>query len=299
MPINPLVNPLALLAKQPAIAQHSLQLDNGLTIHYRHDLPGELSVPNGFSHHMLTFFLSKNEQQITHLDECGNYHGQMNPGDFYLYPAGISGRTSWDSEDKTLHIVMEPRFLNKVAADSECIGSGNFELLPVLKESDCTLKNLVQLLLACLNSNALGEKLYLESLSSLLGIHLLRQYCNSPLKIRQATAGLAPYQLKAILDYIQAHLSEELSLDTLSAQINLSRCHFAAQFKQSIGIPPHRYVSQQRIEKAKQLLRFSKESHSLPIADIALACGFANQSHLTTTFKKHSGTTPKAYQAQQ
>jgi AraC family transcriptional regulator len=297
------INPLALFAQQRAIAQHSLQLDNGLTIHYRHDLPGELSMPNGFSHHMLTFFLSKNEQQITHLDEFGKYHGQMNPGDFYLYPAGISGHTTWGSEDKTLHIVMEPRFLNKVAADSECIGSGNLELLPVLKESDRTLNNLVQLLLTCLNtslnSNALGEKLYLESLSSLLGIHLLRQYCNSPLKIRQATTGLAPYKLKAILDYIRAHLSEELSLDTLSAQINLSRCHFAAQFKQSTGVPPHRYVSQQRIEKAKQLLRLSKESHSLPIADIALACGFANQSHLTTTFKKHSGTTPKAYQAQQ
>ncbi len=294
-----LVNPLMLFSSQPAIAQQSIQIDNGLTVHYRHDLPGELNIPDGFSHHMLTFFLSKNEQQTTQLDEHGKYCGQMNPGDFYLYPANISGRTSWHSEDKTLHLVMEPSFLNKVVADTEWSSSDNIELLPALKESDRTLNNLIHLLLIPLNnpsnSNVPSEKLYLESLSSLLGIHLLRQYCNITLKNRQSTTGLPPSKLKEIFDYIQANLSQELSLDTMAAQLNLSRCHFATQFKQSTGIPPHRYVSQQRIEKAKHFLRSRKH----PIADIALACGFANQSHLTTVFKKHSGTTPKAYQAQQ
>jgi AraC family transcriptional regulator len=69
---------------------------------------------------------------------------------------------------------------------------------------------------------------------------------------------------------------------------------FATQFKQVMGISPHQYVIQQRIEKAKQYLR----SHKLSITEIALECGFANQSHLTKIFKEQTGITPKAYRTQ-
>jgi AraC family transcriptional regulator len=289
-----LINPLALFATQSALAHRSIALDKGLTVHYRNDLPGELSVPTGFSHHMLTFFLSANEQQTTYISECGEYHGSMNKGDFYLYPAGMAGHTRWRSADKTLHIVIEPDFLSKAAFEAECASPSSIELLPILKGRDRTLNNLAQLFLTTLNTSLVGEKLYLESLSSLLGVHLLRQYVNFIPKISASSTGLAPYKLKEILDYIQVHLSENLSLDTLAAQINLSRCHFAFGFKQSTGTSPHRYVSQQRVEKAKQLLKLNR----LPITEVALACGFANQSHLTTVFKKYSGTTPKTYQEQ-
>jgi AraC family transcriptional regulator len=77
----------------------------------------------------------------------------------------------------------------------------------------------------------------------------------------------------------------------MAAQIGVSRCYFATQFKQSMGIAPHQYVNQQRIEKAKQCLR----SQKLSISDVAIACGFSNQSHLTKVFKQQTGTTPKRY----
>ncbi len=287
------VNPLELFSDQPAVSNRSIQVDKGLTIHHRHDLPGELDAPTGLSHHMLTFFLSKNEQQTTHLDDCGKYNGEMNRGDFYIYPAGVSGFTRWQSADETLHIVIKPDFLNKVANDNECNSSGGFELLPILKGSDRTFDNLVQLFLTELDSSDSGDRLYLESLSSLFGIHLLRRYCNTATKIYQHSDGLTPYRLNEVIDYIQTHLNEDLSLDSIAAQIDMSRCYFAAQFKQSVGISPHRYVNQQRVEKAKQFLR---KSHKLSIADIALECGFSSQSHLTKVFKNHSGTTPRAYQ---
>lgn len=289
------INPLKLFAEQPAIASRSVQVDQGLTIHHRHDLPGELDAITGFSHHMLTFFLSKNERQTTHLDDCGKYDGQMNAGDFYLYPAGVSGFTRWQSADETLHVVIEPSFLNRVAVDTECKNSGTFELLPILKGNDRTFNNLIQLFLAELGDRNFGDKLYLESLSSLLGIHILRQYCNSNPKVLQNSSGLAPRQLRAAIEYIQAHLDGDLSLEAIAAQTNMGRCYFAAQFKQSMGLSPHQYVSQQRVEKAKQFLQ---KSNKLSIADIALECGFSSQSHLTKVFKKQLGTTPRAYQKQ-
>ena len=289
------INPLDLFAEQPAIASHSVQADQGLTIHHRHDLPGELDAIAGFSHHMLTFFLSRNERQTTHLDDCGKHEGPMNRGDFYLYPAGVSGFTRWQSAEETLHVVIEPSFLNRIAVDTECKNSGTFELLPILKGNDRTFNSLVQLFLTELGDRDFGDKLYLESLSSLLGIHLLRQYCNSDLRVSQQSSGLAPHQLREAIDYIQAHLDSDLSLAAIATQTNMGRCYFAAQFKQSMGISPHQYVSRQRVEKAKQFL---KKSNSLSIADIALECGFSSQSHLTKVFKKQLGVTLGAYQKQ-
>lgn len=288
------VNPLDLFANKPAIANYSIPVDKGLTVHYRHDLPGALDAPQGLSHHMLTFFLSTNERQVTHLDECGEYDGKMEAGDFYLCPAGRSGFTRWHCVDKTLHIVIQPDFLQKVAMDTESVNPGGIELLPIVKACDVQMESLVQLFLAEINNRDIGEKLYLESLSSMLGIHLLRQYCNTTPKIRQYSHGLLSYKLNTVLEYIQAHLHKELSLDMMASLIDMSKYYFATQFKQVMGISPHQYVIQQRIEKAKQYLR----SHKLSITEIALECGFANQSHLTKIFKEQTGITPKAYRTQ-
>ncbi|MEA5619968.1 AraC family transcriptional regulator [Cronbergia sp. UHCC 0137] len=286
------INPLSLFSVKPTIAHYSICIDKGLTIHYRHDIPGALDAPQGLSHHMLTYFLSTNERQVTHFDECGEYDGVMKPGDFYLYPAGRFGFTRWHSIDKTLHIVIEPEFLSKVARDAECISFGNIELLPVLKTRDCKLENLVQLFLTEIDERNFGEKAYLESISSLFGIHLLRRYCTTTPRFQKYVGnGLTPYQLSVVLEYVQAYLSSDLSLDTMAFQIGMSRCYFATQFKQSMGITPHQYVNQQRIEKAKQYLR----SQKLSISDIAIECGFSNQSHLTKVFKRQTGTTPKVY----
>jgi AraC family transcriptional regulator len=286
------INPLSLFSGKPTIAHHSISIDKGLTIHYRHDIPGALDAPQGLSHHMLTYFLSTNERQVTHFDECGEYDGVMKSGDFYLYPADRSGFTRWHSIDKTLHIVIEPEFLNKVARDAECISPEKIELLPVLKTRDRKLENLVQLFLTEIDERGFGEKAYLESIGSLFGIHLLRRYCTiTPRFQKYVGHGLAPYQLSVVLEYIQAHLGSDLSLDTMADQIGMSRCYFATQFKQSMGITPHQYVNQQRIEKAKQCLR----SQKLSISDIAIECGFSNQSHLTKVFKRQTGTTPKIY----
>ncbi|MCC3506788.1 MULTISPECIES: AraC family transcriptional regulator [unclassified Microcoleus] len=286
------INPLSLFSGKPTIAHHSISIDKGLTIHYRHDIPGALDAPQGLSHHMLTYFLSTNERQVTHFDECGEYDGVMKSGDFYLYPADRSGFTRWHSIDKTLHIVIKPEFLNKVARDAECISPEKIELLPVLKTRDRKLENLVQLFLTEIDEGGFGEKAYLESLSSLFGIQLLRRYCTVTPKFREYTCnGLAPYQLSVVLEYIQAHLGSDLSLDTMADQIGMSRCYFATQFKQSMGIAPHQYVNQQRIAQAKECLR----SQKLSISDIAIECGFSNQSHLTKVFKQQTGTTPKSY----
>lgn len=284
-------DPLDTLSAQNAISERSLRLEQGLTLHYRHDRPGALAAPAGLSHHLLTFFLTSNSRQVTRIDTCGEHDGQMARGEFYLFPAEMSGQTSWHSEDETFHIMIAPGLLRKTALATDCANPDRLELLPTLKGRDRKIENLVQLMLSELNNGGFAQGLYLESLGSILCIHLLRQYSTVKPIIRQSTGGLAPTKLTHILDYIHGHLDRDLKLATIAQQVDLSQYYFASQFKQSMGMTPHQYVNQQRIEKAKRLLKTKK----LSISEIALDCGFSSQSHLTKVFRHYIGTTPKAY----
>ena len=288
------LNPLSLFETKPSISSLSVRAEDNLHLHYRHDLPGRLEAPHGFSYHLITFFLTNNEQQITHLENCGRYEGQMNRGEFYLYPAGISGFTEWQNIDKTLHLAIEPNFLQEIVIKTESLNSDRLELLPVLKQRDRTIAKLAQLFLTEMRSEGLGSQLYLESVSSALGVYLLRNYSVFKPTFRQHKGGLSNYKLRQTIDYIQANLDKKLSLKVMAQQVDMSRYYFAAQFKQAMGTSPYQYVVEQRVAKAKKLL--SQKERSL--AQIALECGFASQSHFNKVFRQYVGTTPKHYRQQ-
>ena len=159
---------------------------------------------------------------------------------------------------------------------------------------DPQIEQLTKLLFWEMQNNSLGGKLYLESLTQVLVINLLRNYSVFEPVFRKYNDGLAPYKLRQTIDYIHAYLDRDLSLKVMAEQIGMSRSYFAVRFKQAMGISPHQYVNQQRIKQAKQLLKERK----LAIAEIALECGFASQSHLNKVFCSYVGMTPKSYREQ-
>jgi AraC-like DNA-binding protein len=107
----------------------------------------------------------------------------------------------------------------------------------------------------------------------------------------QTRGGLAPNVLHRIRDYVEANLEFKVELADLAAIANLSRCHFTYAFKQALGCTPHRYVMSRRLEKARQLLLGS----GLATAEIAIAAGFADQSHFSRYFRSFFGVSPVAY----
>nr|WP_242038700.1 AraC family transcriptional regulator [Chroococcidiopsis sp. [FACHB-1243]] len=102
-------------------------------------------------------------------------------------------------------------------------------------------------------------------------------------------SGLTATQLRQAIDYVQAHLDRNLSLAQIAAAISISPTYFSRLFKRATGSSPHQYVIQQRVERAKVLLKTT----DLAIANIALQVGFSSQSHLTHHFKHLTGVTPK------
>ena len=80
----------------------------------------------------------------------------------------------------------------------------------------------------------------------------------------------------------------------MANHLNMSPFYFCRQFKKSTGLTPYKYILQQRMELAKQLLK----QQELPISEIAMRCGFASQSSFTTAFRKYFDVTPKTYRQQ-
>ncbi len=108
---------------------------------------------------------------------------------------------------------------------------------------------------------------------------------------QQALGALPPVHIQRVIDYIEAHLDADLSLDALAGVAAQNVYHFAKRFRESVGEPPHAYVMRRRVLRAKALLKDGR----LPLADIALECGFSGQSHFTTVFGAHTGATPGKY----
>ncbi len=131
-------------------------------------------------------------------------------------------------------------------------------------------------------------RLYVESLTQALSIHLLRHYSKC-VEIISSKRSLTHAQVQQAVDYIHTHLERDLSLVELASAVNISPTYFAGLFRRTMGISPHQYVIQQRVEQAKVML----SKTDLAIADIALQVGFSSQSHLTQQFKRLTGMTPK------
>jgi AraC family transcriptional regulator len=131
--------------------------------------------------------------------------------------------------------------------------------------------------------------LYTDALSLTLATYVYARYGAS--EAPQAEPGQATLPIEPLVTFIEEHLGENIGLFDLAALIGYSPDHFARLFKQTFGKTPYQYVLQQRIERAKSLLR----DRSRSIADVALQCGFASQAHFQTAFKARTGVTPGTY----
>jgi AraC-like DNA-binding protein len=107
----------------------------------------------------------------------------------------------------------------------------------------------------------------------------------------QIRGGLPPRALRRVREFIEAHLERTISIQALATTAGLSMYHFARAFKQSEGMTPHDYLVQYRVRRACDLLAAT----DLPLSEIALAAGFADQSHCARWFRKHVGVTPRSY----
>lgn len=132
---------------------------------------------------------------------------------------------------------------------------------------------------------------YVEALGAVLAHELMRLNQGVPVKEIPVRGGLAAWQQRVVTAYIEEHLAEPIPLAKLAELVRLSPYYFCRAFKQSFGLPPHRFHTSRRIDRAKTLL--AKASPS--VTEIGVSIGFSETSSFTSAFRKATGLTPTAY----
>ena len=133
--------------------------------------------------------------------------------------------------------------------------------------------------------------IYVDYLSRALAARLLREHSNAATnRTEPAKGGLTAAQIALTADFMEAHLDRPVALSEMAAACGLSPTHFARRFKAALGMPPHQHLMQLRVERAKRLLQ-----GQMPIVEVALACGFTHQEHLTRVFRRETGMTPASF----
>jgi AraC family transcriptional regulator len=173
------------------------------------------------------------------------------------------------------------------AGNAPHIGDPRYE--PGSGVDDPIVRALTSVLYPALDRPDQANPLFVDCIMVALGCHIAQTYGGlEPLPTR---GGLAPWQVRRAKEIIEANLDREVPLTQLARECGLSTGHFSRAFKDTMGFPPHQWLLRRRIENAMRLLR----NQQLSLPEVALACGFSDQSHFTRVFTKLSGKSPGAW----
>jgi len=240
--------------------------------------------------------LTQGATQLTESDRASCKGFQLRAGDSLLKPASsITPALRWqtvsDAPVQTLRLSIPYALFSRMIEELADRDPVRFSLCALAGIQDPVLYHIGLRLKHELETPSSTSVLYAQTAAHLLTVHLLHTYATKRIVIQERQDGLSPRQLRQITDYIQTYLTNALSLEELAQQIGFSPYHFARLFRQAFGESPHQFVIRQRVEYAKRLL----SNPAMPLTQVAIESGFADQSHLTQTFKRHTGLTPKAF----
>lgn len=239
-------------------------------------------------HLKLALVLQSSMLDVAWQSETGRaMRGRVRSGTMSVMPAQMPYMTHWRGAGRMLLLSFSPEFLLAAEVDD---GRAADALSPRWSQSDPMLVQLGLSVLAAQHAE-LATQAYLDAAAEVAMVHLLHRYASARCPAPQV---LVPERLSRVIDLIEANLEDDLSLARLAEAAGLSPHGFARAFAKAVGAPPHRFVVQRRVERARHLLA----NGSMPIAEIAAMLGFSSQSHLTTAFLRETGITPARYRAQ-
>jgi AraC family transcriptional regulator len=167
-----------------------------------------------------------------------------------------------------------------------------FELGRVAQQGveDPVIRALGTSLLPALERPLTVSRLFVDHVLFAMRAHVAARF-GAPADRFAESGGLAAWQERRAREFIEARLADNVALVDVARECELSVAQFARAFKRSTGLPPHRYLTERRIERARLLLVRS----DLPLADVAVRCGFADQSHFAKLFRRWMGVSPGTF----
>jgi Transcriptional regulator containing an amidase domain and an AraC-type DNA-binding HTH domain len=215
--------------------------------------------------------------------------GREVAGDLDIVPARTAA--SWEmKQEGTALIMCVPDALLRAVAVRLDRDPGAIDIADRFQMRDPVIEHIGWTLKADIDSNLAGGRLLRDSLGVALAARLLQRHYRGSLPMREIRGGLTHTKLERVIAHIEDNLASKLSLPGIAEIAGMSVSHLKTLFRNSTGVPVYEYVLRRRVERAQFLLR----SHKLSIAEIAVATGFAHQSHLARHMHRILGYTPSA-----
>ncbi|MDP9899190.1 helix-turn-helix domain-containing protein [Variovorax ginsengisoli] len=215
------------------------------------------------------------------------------PGDVSLLTRSQLSHWHWTEPIEVTHVYLPDGLATRVAADVLDRPIADVRLHDVLRQHDPVVSGIVAAIAREAGDTAIGGAVYVDALSTQLSVHLLRHYASVDFVDHSSTGQFAPALRRRIVDYIEGHLEQSLTLNELAMVANMGVWTFAKHFRMSFLATPHHYIIDRRLDRARALLG----QGSLPIKAVASVCGFADQAHLTRVMRARLGCTPAAFRA--
>lgn len=205
-------------------------------------------------------------------------------GQFCVVPAGSSTRWTLSAPATSLLLRLSPALMRDTA-DALQLPPGGAELAPAIHVRDPQIERIGWLMQAEDHDGYPGGRLFADSLAGALAVRLLAMQSPRARRSTDRPRALPAWQLQRVIDYIESHLDQNLSLAELAAVTGYSVSHFKPLFRAATGLPAHRFVMQRRVERARLQLAEGRMS----VTEIALACGFAHSSHMARCLRRTLG----------
>jgi AraC family transcriptional regulator len=219
--------------------------------------------------------------------------GSFYPGNMCYSPAGFAlDRSAWSGPCESINIfITEERWRSFKTIKH----STKFRLPsePGFCFRDLELEGLIRTIRLEIENGCRSGAVFAEAISTAV---LARVTAEPWKEVRPAGRArrLTAWQERRVREFIATHLSDDIHLANLASLLETSTGHFSLLFRNTFGVPPYKYVIEQRVEEAKRLM----DTTDLSLMEIALKLRFASPSHLSTTFKRIAGVTPRQFIAQ-
>lgn len=209
-------------------------------------------------------------------------------GSIVLAPPGLRDRVRWQGSNSRLLLTLSPERLSQIAEEA---GGAEPEFAARWSLHDPALERFIVEMGRQAEAGWPLGRLYADLVSVGLVAHLLRRYATTPVVLPEAQGRMSALSLRRVMEYMTEHLGDDLQLEQIAGQAGLSTFHFVRSFRLSSGVTPYQYLLEQRIDRARQLLRTSNWT----VQEIGEMTGFHSAVNFVRSFRQRTGQTPGAW----
>ena len=238
-------------------------------------------------HHYLSLNLDDRPVTMEVKGELGGFRRVvLRRGAAWICPAGQPGSVRVNSDFRYARVSVDPIYFNRLVSDDP--ESPSLELQRTYGVAEPQITHIVGALVAESDAGNPGGLAFVDALAIGLSHQLAIHAGVRKPGITRLRGGLSAPAKRRVLELMDAHLDSNVSVQFLANEVGLSGAHFARAFRETFGLPPHRYILHLRLERSRRML----DADNATLADVAQRAGFADQAHFTRFFKREYGVTP-------